>query len=373
MKNHKGMLLIIVGIVVYIFMLPKDIATPVEQCNILSGIGIDLVRKGEKELEYNTAISSYIFNKQNEVSVQIIKGNAKSFALLRENLETDNNYKYVYGHEKVILIGEEYAKNGIRDSIDKYFNHQDINDLCRVAVCKGLASDIMSRYGNEFTPASEFMDKLMKFNLEDNFFSDDSKLIDVFVRIDGEGRNVVLPYIDIEDGRITITGIAIFNKDRMVKQLDLKDARIINCLRNNESKGQFILEEGEKSYTAITGSVKRKVGCEKDDEKFKFIVNLDFHGDIVTNLIYTDMLTNENTIKEFEEEISKKTEEKLQSYIDKNKSNSDYLELGVIAAAKFGRRKVDDWGKVIENSDVRVNVKIHVDKIGQGLYNEKVN
>lgn len=373
MKNHKGMILIIVAIIAYIFMLPKDTATPVEQCNILSGIAIDLIRKGEKEFEHKTAISSYIFNKQNEVSVQIIKGKAKNFALLRQNLETNNNYKYVYGHEKVILIGEEYAKNGIRDSIDKYFNHQDINDLCRVAVCRGLATDIISKYGNEFTPASEFMDKLMKFNLEDNFFSDDSKLIDVFVRIDGEGRNVVLPYIDIQDGRITITGIAIFNEDKMVKQLDLNDARIINCLRNNESKGQFILEEDNKSYAAITGVVKRKVECEINDKKFKFIINLDLHGDIVTNLIYTDMLTNNNTIKKFEEEISKKTEEKFQSYIDKNKSDSDCLELGVIAAAKFGRRKIDDWGKVIENSDVRVKVKIHVDKIGQGLYDEKVN
>lgn len=373
MKNHKGMKLIIIGIVIYIFLLPKELATPVEQCNILSGIAIDLVTKGENEFEHNTAISSYIFNKQNEVSVQIIKGTAKNFAHLRENLETNNNYKYVYGHEKVLLIGEQYARNGIRDAIDKYFSHQDINDLCRVAVCRGLASDIMMKYGNEFTPASEFIDKLMKFNLEDNFFSDDSKLIDVFVRMDGEGRNIVLPYIDIKDGRISIVGLAIFKKDKMVKQLDLNDARIINCLRNNDTKGQFILEEDIKSYTAITGVVKRKVECEKNEENFKFIINLDFHGDVVTNLIYTDLLTNSNAIKEFEKEISKKTEGKLQAYIDKNKSDSDCLELGVIAASKYGRRKVKDWGKVIENSDIKINVKIRVDKLGQGLYNEKVN
>lgn len=373
MKRYKGIILVIAIIILYVFLLPHDTATPVEQCNILSGIAIDLVRKGEKEFEYNTAISSYIFNKQNEVSVQIIKGKAKNFALLKENLETNNNYKYVYGHEKVLLIGEEYAKNGIRDAIDKYFSVQDINDLCRVAVCRGMASDIMEKNGNEFTPAAEFMDKLMKFNLEDNFFSDDSKLIDVFVRIDGEGRNVVLPYIDVVGGRITITGLALFNKDKMVKQVSLNEARMLNCLRNNESKGQFLLEEDSKRYTAIIGMAKRKVECEKNGGSFNFTISLDFYGDVVTNLIYNDMVTNPDTIKQFEKDISKKTEEKLQGCIDKNRSNNDCLELGVIAASKFGRRKVDNWGEVIENSNIKVKVKIHVDKIGQGQYNQKDN
>ena len=52
----------------------------------------------------------------------------------------------------------------------------------------------------------------------------------------------------------------------------------------------------------------------------------------------------------------------------KNQYKSDLLELGVVAAAKYGRNTNTDWDKVIRESEIKVNVNVNVDKFGRGDY-----
>ncbi len=58
------------------------------------------------------------------------------------------------------------------------------------------------------------------------------------------------------------------------------------------------------------------------------------------------------------------------SFINKIKSdiNIDILNLGSVAAAKYGRETGIDWNKEVLNSDIKVNVKVKVDSQGRGDY-----
>ncbi|MDP4179223.1 MAG: Ger(x)C family spore germination C-terminal domain-containing protein, partial [Bacillota bacterium] len=55
-----------------------------------------------------------------------------------------------------------------------------------------------------------------------------------------------------------------------------------------------------------------------------------------------------------------------------NKMKTDYkvdcLELGRVAAAKYGRRTGTDWNKVVMDSDIKINVKVKLNKQGRGDY-----
>ena len=52
----------------------------------------------------------------------------------------------------------------------------------------------------------------------------------------------------------------------------------------------------------------------------------------------------------------------------KNVYKVDCLNLGMYAVAKYGREKGVDWNKEVSNADIKVSVKVKIDKIGIGQY-----
>ena len=68
--------------------------------------------------------------------------------------------------------------------------------------------------------------------------------------------------------------------------------------------------------------------------------------------------------------MAKQVKEMCTGFLDKmkNEYKVDLLQLGWVAAAKYGRDTGVDWNEVVSNSDIKVNVKVHVDKVGRGQY-----
>ncbi|MBU3100846.1 Ger(x)C family spore germination C-terminal domain-containing protein [Clostridium sp. DSM 17811] len=75
-------------------------------------------------------------------------------------------------------------------------------------------------------------------------------------------------------------------------------------------------------------------------------------------------------MKKFEVDMTIYVKKMSNNFINKSKCQykTDILDLGRIAAAKYGRCKGTDWDKVICNSDIKVNVKFTVDKQGRGSF-----
>ncbi len=46
----------------------------------------------------------------------------------------------------------------------------------------------------------------------------------------------------------------------------------------------------------------------------------------------------------------------------------DCLELGRVAAAKYGREKNNNWDDIVCNSEIKVNVMAKIDRMGRGDY-----
>jgi len=72
--------------------------------------------------------------------------------------------------------------------------------------------------------------------------------------------------------------------------------------------------------------------------------------------------------KEIEAKLKDDLEEELQAFMESLKSEYkvDSLELGRVAAAKYGRDTGVDWNEVVSSSDIEVNVSIRIGKFGRG-------
>ncbi|MCB2305415.1 Ger(x)C family spore germination protein [Clostridium estertheticum] len=360
--------------------------SPMEELNITAGVGYDINKGLNGGVEYRVPISIYDFKtegkegagssiknstkliKGSDLSSSIIKTKANTIAEIRQQRQLNTSKPFTIGTPKITVIGEQQAFYGITNIVNILFFNAKVNDKVVFAVVKGKAEDILRVKVAGYPSAADYMEGIVRHGTNYNFFNAEYNLLNIYVTLDSEGKNLVLPYLEIKDKNIAITGMALFKGDKMAYVIPMEEGKIMNMLREKKGKGILSLQEGPDKYINYDATVKRKVKCNKIKGKYEFIIDLEFHGDIIENTL--DKSIKKESEKEFKELISKKIEMRCYDFLCKMKNSYkvDCLNLGMYAAAKYGRESGVDWNKEVSNSDVRVNVVVNIDKIGIGQY-----
>lgn len=365
MKKSKIFIIIAIALVIIIAGIgPRG--EMVENLGIIVGSGADIEKKGS-DITYNTSFSLYSFENKNIITTRMLMGNAKSMGETRENKQLKAGRTLTLGLTKVFIFSQDTALLGLRSHLDILQNNPDINDMAVCVVCKGKAVDILKYPVQGYQSSSEFINSMVKNLKEYNFFPQQYSVMDLNVRVDAEGRNALLPYIEIKDNNIETTGLAIFKKDKMVAKADMSETKIINMLKENNVKGMLTLQNGPKYINCYTTS-KNVTTCSKHDGKYKFVIDLNLKGNIVSNELYDNIETDPNVMKRFKDDMTNYMQKTCNDLI--NKSNCQYktdiLDLGRIASSKYGIDTGTDWNEVICNSEIEVNVKFSVKAEGRG-------
>lgn len=368
--NWKNKLIVISIIIIftYAFMGPRG--ELMQNLSIPIGVGFDIEDTVNGNINYSIPISVYIFESPGNLLSEVYIGKGKSIGETREERQTRSNRKFLLGLEKIFIYSEKSVENGIRSTIDILVNNPEINDKAKVVIYKGKAEDILKHKIRGYASSSEFIDGLVNSANQFNFFSEQYTLMDMIVRVDAEGRNLVLPYIELKQDHIELSGLAIFKDDKMVAKASMEEARILNILRENNVSGMLTIQNNAKEYINYYAKTKRKVKCHKKDGKFIFTIDLSLKGAIVSNELYADFYSDPKVIKEFTKTMEENVKKNCEEFINKAKCsyNVDILELGKVAAARYGRGTGVDWNKEICNSTIKVNVKVSVNTQGRGEY-----
>jgi hypothetical protein len=104
--------------------------------------------------------------------------------------------------------------------IDVLFRNPTINDIALTAITHKITSDILSLAVPAYPSDADYLEGILSHANEFNFFSDNYKVIDIYVKVDADERTFVLTYIDIVAGRLKITGMALLKKDKMIKKIN---------------------------------------------------------------------------------------------------------------------------------------------------------
>jgi len=378
-KKKKIVIVFLVALIASVYG-GKLQVTPIEDLNIVGAYGYDIKKEVNGNVEYRVPFTIYNFKKKGvggagsaideitEQSSSILKGEASSFGETRQQRQLWSSKPFIIGTEKISIIGEEQAVHGILNIVNILFSNANVNDKIAFSVCKGKAENILRFKVEGYPSSADYMDGMIKHATVYNFLSTEYNLLNIYVTLDSEGENLVLPYLEIKGENIAFTGMALFKDDKMAYVLPMGEGKIMNMLREKKGKGILTLQEGPDKYINYDAEVKKRVKCSKINGKYKFIIELDFQGDIIENTLYKN-IKKENE-KEFEELMGKKIEEMSYDFLQnmKNVYKIDCLNLGMVAAAKYGRETGVDWNEEVMNSDIKVNVKVKIDKIGIGQY-----
>ena len=367
----KKYFIIIIGIFIYVFIVLGQERVPIEETETINGIGYDIERKGEDTIEYSMPISTDVYRPSGIGVNLVFKEQGQNIGEVIQKRQEKMSKKFVQGQERVVLVSEDYARYGLKTLMEDRIRDAESNDMAYIAVCKGKAEDYLKYKAKGYSSASEYIGGLVETSVNYNFFADDYKLIDVYVRIESEGRRLVLPYLEITKKGIEITGTAIFEEDKMVEVADMKNSKILNMLKNSDVKGVVSLQKSPEVYIdfdAKTG--KKKVKCYKNGDKYRFNIDLTFTGTVISDEMYVNMIKDINKKKQFEKDMERSIKKQCDDFIKIMQSDYklDCITLGREAAAKFGRQKKIDWDEVVVSSDIKVNVKVKVDLQGRGDY-----
>ncbi|AKA68028.1 Ger(x)C family spore germination protein [Clostridium scatologenes] len=368
--NKKKFLVIIllIGVFSYLWVGLKG-EQPAEDMEVVIGFGADQEKKG-KEITYIAPSSIYTFEEGEKVSSSIREGKGITPARTRENRQITSNKRYILGLEKVYIIGEAIADYGIQNTIEIFFRNSYTNDNGYMAVCNGKPKDILKLKIIGYPSSSDYIQGMIKNAKYYNFFSSNYKISDVFLSIAAEGKNVNLPYIDLVNNELKINGLSVFKKYKMVGKLDIDDARILNMLSETDGRGIITVRANSNDYLDYYAKVKRHVNVYKNGDQYKYIIDLKFTGDIVSDTLYGKDEINNKINNEIKKEIEESIKKSSYYLIDKLKKEYkvDSLQLGQYAAAKYGRGKEIDWDEVFTKAEIEVKAKVQIDRRGRGDY-----
>ncbi|MDT8718545.1 Ger(x)C family spore germination protein [Clostridium sp. 19966] len=361
--------IIVASIIAIIVSFLSSKGEEVEHLTIPAGLGNDIELIG-KDVIYKVPILVYYFQGENKISSDVLMGEGMTIAETRESRQLLSSKKYLLGLNRVFIFSENSVKLGLRSYIDINFNNPEVNDRALCVVCRGKSEDILRFKVEGYENTAEYIEGMIK-NLKDyNFFSMQYKLMDLMVRVDAQGRNLLLPYIEIVEDNIKTTGLAIFNSDKMVAKTDMSEARVINILKESNVTGVLTLQKNSKDIINAQIKSKRKVKCLKQDGKYKFIINLNITADILSNELYKKINVDIKEVRAFEKDLKSYIEKEFQSKINEiyQKYHIDVLDLGRYAIAKYGRGKGENWNNIITGSDITVKAKVKLDRQGRGDY-----
>ncbi|MBM7870464.1 Ger(x)C family germination protein [Clostridium pascui] len=340
-----------------------------EDLSIPAGVGIDIEKKGFDNISYKISISSYVFEEEKTIS-RVTTGSKESIGQSRQNRQLEIDKRFLIGLEKTDIISEEYATEGIRNLLDILFNNPDANDTALVAVCRGDAKTILEYPIAGYPSSADYIEGMIKNSKAFNFFTNNYKIIDIFVRLDSEGRSFTVPYLVLTNEGLKIEGLALFKSDKMIGKVGIHDAKVLNMLSDGSGKGVITVKKNSKEYVDYYAECKRKVKCERENGKYNFNISLKLKGEIIANELNRKVFENEEEKSKLEKEIERQIEERCNKFLKlmQEEYRVDFLELGRIAAAKYGRDTGTDWNEEVANSNIKVEVKAKIERQGRGDY-----
>lgn len=231
-----------------------------------------------KEIEDYTFILGMGFDKEGEdiiLSVESSEDFGKSTLLLIKEksimqcfdilYKENSNIPYL-NHCEIILLGSDFAKEGLNDLIDYILydpNMRLTNNLC--VVKDGLAKDILSFKKEEKDIVSNSINNVFDLNINTVMIVDKVNVKDYINRIKMKG-NIVLPIVSINNDNLDITGGACLAYDKLYFYLSGDEINIIKLLRGKLKEGlfeignsKFYLNSSRRSVYLTSNEIKVKL------------------------------------------------------------------------------------------------------------------
>lgn len=347
---------------------------------------------------YTTEISG----QGGESPVKYVQGTGNNLLEAFRDISLKFGRRVYAAHNKVLIFGEEVAKEGIVTYLDELFRDREQRENAYILIAKGAkAYEVMGiNSGLELIPANYIRDIIQE--TENNPKGIDMNIIDYLKNYYHDGINPTIGVIEKKSKKtidqiseeaasdifeLSVLGSAIFDQDKLVGYLNGNDTKSLNFILDNIGRGIITFElpllEEEKlqnqeadrdlsTVVIINNNTKNDIELKEDELLLKTSIELKCAlGEVIGKI---DVSKEENLIR-IADTCSKTIEENIEAAVKKVQKDYgiDIFGFGIVFHRKYPEQWEeikDNWDEIFADADFEIEVESKI--IRTGLINRPV-
>lgn len=360
--RRKGMLL-------FQFLLIISLATgcwskrELNELAIATGIAVD--KKGDEYIyTAQVLLPSELEARGGSSHVPVVtyRASGKTISEAARSLVQLASRQIYVGHLRVLIFGEELAREGIGHLLDVFSRYPELRIDFFLMVAKGTeAANVLNVL--EHQEKIPFLHLHRSLTAAERLWAPTNgiNLDDLIGALRSEGRNPVLTTVELRGpvsegndlsnlqkvsppARLAVNGLAAFKKDRLVGYLNEEESKGYNFIDNHVTRTmEQISCKGGRAGVELMGVDSVVKGEYREGEKPRIHINIEAQGEV--NEVSCDVdLSDPHTLSEFEREVERGIEHKIRNVIKKTQTEmkSDIFGFG----EKIRRANPQAWKKL---------------------------
>lgn len=343
---------------------------------LAQALGIDF-----KDESYNVSFMVYDLSKNRGSSAElsgtltkVFKGEGESVPYAITNLTTLVGKKPYYSHNRVVIVGEEMAKEGLSTVFDFLYRNAEMRPYVLVAIARGEAGEILGTdFGETLNPAEEIQNVITVGAYYS--YVPQIEIIDIAISTLEKTSDSYLPIIEVvKEGDaelVKANGTAVFNKMKLVGELDTEETKGLLWINNKVQYGTLVCETSDQNMvSAEIIDANTDVDVSVTDGKIKYTIkatcalNIDQVDGKESNSL------SRQQMREIEQTYSLVIKEQINSSLEKclGEYKSDVFRLGKRLWQKYPevyREVSDNWREYFGQLEFEIEVKTKVSKTGE--------
>ncbi|MBY0145357.1 Ger(x)C family spore germination protein [Neobacillus niacini] len=383
MQKLRKWLKLVIGMSSFILLTscgvePKQL----ERLGLITAIGFDL--KKENEITGTVAVSK--FDPMAKVMTNLISADANTLQTLRseENLATDQRLEM--GQLRCVIYSKELAEKGIIQLVNALNRDPAVGNMVYLTIAEKDALSIINMDEKKIkVNIGTYLYNLIRQNVERELLISPT-LHEFNHQFFDYGQDPVLPILKVAKDKVAISGVALFNDDKMVAKLSNDKLFYLKLLTDQYRTGSKELEfnrdefaniinvQGGQSYGEIYNKLFISIDNLRSNTKIDLVdkknlvfdIQVKMDSRLLETTNYLDLGKPAN-MKFIEKKINKEMESQIKKLlVFFQKKQVDPVGIGNEYMAHVRGKPIsqEDWKKLYKNAKFDVQVKNTLTKTG---------
>ncbi|HBT72890.1 MAG TPA: Ger(x)C family spore germination protein [Lysinibacillus sp.] len=364
MNKLKGKWLVLLSIV---FLYGCAQTNILDKVGLTTLVGYDI---GKEEKIATTAVIREV-NPEFQSNVEVLTTENDTSKGNRMEANRKLSKKIMVGQMRVILFGEELAKEDLRYYLDTNLENASVSNGIFMAVVEGEAAPLLKYEYKNIEDIGQHIFRLIEQNVKQEYMIS-STLHQIAHDYYSIGKDLAMPILKRDDELVELSGVALFKGSKMVSTLPVKDSFYVKIVRDtfkvglyetildNEDVPSKILQKKANKITVAFDAIHSKREIQLiDADKPTFDLNIKIKSRVLE--VYPDI--NQGDPKSVSA-LEKAIEKKLSKEVSRVIAHSQEVESDIFGFGEKYRSSVrhseltkEKWHKMYK--DMKVNV--HVD------------
>lgn len=284
------------------------------------------------------------------------------------NLALRLNRELFFEHMRVVVIGEDLAREGIKPIINPFMRQIEFNRRSRIAIVEGKAKDLLKvEPWVEVVKAEYFEDLFCGCNQTGKFINADlGSTLDQLHAFNG---NVLMSKITPGKSEVDIGGAAVLKNYKLIGWLTKRETQGANFFLGNIRGGDIALHDkkGRGHITFIITGQNRNFKLVSTDDIPQFSLKVTVEGNLADTTEGNVISSKE--LKKIEKKVSSEIKSEIQAAINKTQKvyRTDVLRICDYMHKfhpKIWKNYKKDWEQIFPEVNIDVKVTTNINGVG---------